>query len=326
MHGVGSAAIRGAIALFFAVAAIAGAGQAEARDQKLKAVATTGMVGDAARAVAGDRAVVEVLMGPGVDPHLYRQTRADVIRLSGADVIFYNGLYLEAQLEPLLLQLAKAKPVIAVAEAAPRDRLLAHDEYKDKFDPHVWMDPELWSAAVIAIRDALSAADPDGRAVYEANAVAYLKQLERLADYARRVLASVPKEARLLVTAHDAFNYFGRAYGFEVRGVQGMSTESEAGLKAIEDLVVLLVERDIPAIFVESSVSERNVQALIEGAKARGRDVVIGGELFSDAMGPDGAYEGTYLGMIDHNVTVISRALGGEAPEQGLNGALKGGY
>jgi manganese/zinc/iron transport system substrate-binding protein len=290
--------------------------------QKISVAATTGMVADAVRAVAGVRAQVEALMGPGVDPHLYRQTRSDVVKLSKADIIFYNGLYLEAQLEELLVKLSERKPVIAIAEAAPRDKRLAHDDYKDKFDPHVWMDPELWTFAVTAVRDALIKLDGEGRPEYEANAAKYLAEIQKLGAYARQSLATVPQNARVLITAHDAFNYFGRAYGFEVIGVQGMSTESEAGLKQIEAMVMLLVDRKIGAIFVESSVSDGNVKALIEGAAARGHTVKIGGELFSDAMGADGSYEGTYIGMIDHNATVITRALGGAAPEKGMAGKL----
>ncbi|MDX2264410.1 MAG: zinc ABC transporter substrate-binding protein [Hyphomicrobiales bacterium] len=293
--------------------------------EKLKIVATTGMVADAVRAIAGERAQVQALMGPGVDPHLYRQTRSDVAALARADMIFFNGLYLEAQLEELLAELAARKPVVAIAESVPPERRLAHDDYKDKFDPHIWMDPALWSQAAAGVLDALIAKDPAGQAAYRANAAAYLGEIERVAAYARTALGSVPQDARVLVTAHDAFNYFGRAYGFEVAGVQGMSTESEAGLQQIERIVETLVARRIGAIFVESSVSDRNVKALIEGAAARGHTVRIGGELFSDAMGPEGSYEGTYLGMIDHNATVIARALGGQAPEKGMDGKLGAG-
>jgi len=293
--------------------------------KKIAVVATTGMVADAAKAVAGDRAEVAALMGPGVDPHLYRQTRSDVIKLSRADIVFYNGLYLEAQLEELLLELGKTKTVVAVAQGAPRDEWLAHDDYKDKFDPHMWIDPALWSNTVGVVRDALIKQDPAGKAAYEANAAKYLQDIEKLAAYAKKSLETVPANARVLISAHDAFNYFGKAYGFEVIGVQGMSTESEAGLKQIEDMVALLVNKKVGAIFVESSVSDRNVKALIEGAAAKGHTVKVGGQLFSDAMGSDGTYEGTYIGMIDHNATVITRALGGEAPAKGLNGKLGAG-
>ncbi len=290
--------------------------------EPLKLVATTGMIADTVSRVAGDRAEVTALMGPGVDPHTYRQTRSDIARMTSADGVFWNGLYLEAQLEDFFASLAKRKPVFAVGEGVPMDRRLAHDSYQDRYDPHVWMDPTLWRFVVAATRDALIELDAEGADTYRANADAMIADLDRLDAYSRKVLGEVPPNARVVVTAHDAFRYFGRAYGFEVLGVQGMSTESEAGLKHIEDMVAVLVDRKIGAIFVESSVSDRNVKALIEGAAAQGWTVKIGGQLFSDAMGPPGTYEGTYLGMIDHNVTTIAGALGAPVPRGGLDGRL----
>lgn len=288
-----------------------------AAQDRLSVVATTGMIADAARQVGGDLVDVTALMGPGVDPHAYRQTRSDIVATAQADLVLWNGLYLEAQLEGFLHELAETRSVVAVAEAIPRNQLIGSEDYEDRFDPHVWMNPNLWSRVVLATRDAMIDVDPGNAATYSANAEAHLAELSELAVYAQTVLASVPAEARVLVTAHDAFNYFGAAYGFEVVGIQGISTESEAGLQRVAELVEMLVARDIRAVFVESSVSDRNIRALIEGAAAQGHTVVIGGELFSDAMGAPGSYEGTYLGMIDHNVTVIARALGGEAPAQG---------
>lgn len=290
--------------------------------EKLNVVATTGMIADAARVIGGDRAEVAGLMGPGVDPHAYRQTQSDVRKLARADLILWNGLYLEAQLEDLMAKLSDRQRVVAVAEAVPADRRVAHDDYAGRFDPHVWMDPALWVLVVDAVRDALIAADPDGADAYSTRAAAYRADVDALGAYARGVLASVPADRRVLITAHDAFNYFGAAYDFDVMGVQGISTESEAGLKRIQDLVDLIVARGIDAVFVESSVSDRALRALVEGAAAQGRDVAIGGELFSDAMGAEGTYEGRYLGMIDHNVTTIARALGGDAPADGWRAQL----
>ncbi|GGD44312.1 metal ABC transporter solute-binding protein, Zn/Mn family [Sinisalibacter lacisalsi] len=297
------------------------AGWATAQD-RLTVVATTGMIADAAREVGGDLVEVRALMGPGVDPHAYRQTRSDIVALANADLVLWHGLYLEAQMEDFLRELARNGNVVAVAESLPRSLLIGHEDYDDKFDPHVWMNPDLWSRVVLEVRDALIAARPDSEAALRANSESHLADLELLAQYATGVLSSVPAESRVLLSAHDAFNYFGLAYGFEVLGIQGISTESEAGLQRISDLVDTLVERKIGAVFVETSVSDRNIRALIEGAAARGHEVVIGGELFSDAMGEDGSYEGTYLGMIDHNATVIARALGGDAPERGMSGLL----
>ena len=293
-----------------------------ARAEPLDVVATTGMIADAARAVGGTEVEVRALMGPGIDPHAYRQTRSDIATMLGADLVLWNGLFLEAQMEEFLLRLASRVPVRAVAEAVPNDRLIAHSDYQGRADPHIWMDPALWTHAVEAVRDALSELRPDAADEFARNASAYIDTLQRLDAYAREIIATVPEHARLLVTAHDAFGYFGRAYGVEVLGVQGISTQSEAGLARIGELVDLIVERTIPAVFVESSVSERNVRALVEGAAARGHEVSVGGELFSDAMGLEGTYQGTYPGMIDHNVTTIVQALGGRVSRGGMVGEL----
>jgi manganese/zinc/iron transport system substrate-binding protein len=264
-------------------------------------------------------------MGPGVDPHAYRQTRTDIVAMTGADLVLRHGLYLEAQMEDFFRDLGARRPVVAVGEAVPADRLIAHTAYADQHDPHVWMDPALWHDVVLAVRDALTAQRPDLAAEFAANAEGHLAEVAALGTYGRTVLASVPADRRVLVTAHDAFAYFGLAHGFEVIGIQGISTESEAGLSRVAELVDLLVDRDIGAVFIETSVSDRNIRALIEGAAARGHEVRIGGELYSDAMGPDGTYEGTYVGMIDHNVTTISRALGGEASPRGMHDRLSAG-
>ncbi len=312
------------LAALAALVSLAGAPRAEANfESPYTVVATVGMVTDIARHVAGERADVIGLMGSGVDPHLYKPTRSDIRRLMKADVVFYNGLLLEGKMTDSLIRAATAgKKVHAVTELLDEQYLLEPDEFDGLYDPHVWMDPSAWAKAVEAVRDKLIEFDPDGASAYRANAASYIEQVEALDAYAVRVLSSVPENQRVLVTAHDAFNYFGRRFGYEVVGIQGISTESEAGVQDVEELVDLLVERNISAVFVESTVSERNIKALIAGAKARGHTVVIGGELFSDAMGDDGTYEGTYIGMIDHNATVIARALGGDAPERGLNGAL----
>jgi manganese/zinc/iron transport system substrate-binding protein len=316
---------RRAVVLGLALAVLATASHAvsAAPAPKLKVVTTVSMLADAVRAVAGDRVAVTSLLGEGVDPHTYRPTRADIARLSGADLIIANGLHLEAQLVEPLKSLARSKTVVFAAERIGRDRLLTDAAYPDRSDPHVWMDPKLWMIAVEAVRDALSAHDPAGKATYEAGAKTYMAELARLDEYARRVLGSVPAESRVLVTAHDAFNYFGRAYGFEVQGIQGVSTESEAGLKRVEELVSLVVSRRIKAAFFESSVPDRNVRALVEGARARGHDLAVGGELYSDALGAPGTYEGTVIGMLDHNITTIARALGGAVPGRGMTGKLK---
>lgn len=300
-------------------------GAAFASTKPLSVVATTGMIADTAARIAGEHGTVRALMGPGVDPHSYRQTRTDILALRRADLILRNGLYLEAQLEDVLEELGTKVPLTTVGDAVPAAELVAHDTYTDRFDPHVWMDPRLWRFTVPAIRDALTRIAPERAGDFERNADEVLGDLDRLGAYATEVLATVPSDSRVLVTAHDAFNYFGRAYGFDVIGIQGISTESEAGLSRVSELVDLLVAREVRAVFVESSVSDRSIRALIEGASARGHKVSIGGELYSDAMGAPGTYEGTYIGMIDHNATIIATSLGGRAPSRGLNGTLSFG-
>lgn len=285
-------------------------------------VATTGMVSDIVAVVAGDKGKVTTLIGDGVDPHLYKPTRADVTRLASADIVFYSGHLLEGKMTDVLVKISRQRPVHAVTESVDPAFVLEPPELAGHPDPHMWMDVKGWMAAVTSVRDALAEYDPANKALYEKNCADYLEQLRKLDEYAREAFSSIPQDKRVLVTAHDAFNYMGRAYDLEVRGIQGLSTESEAGLADLNALVKLLVERKIEAVFVETSVAEKNVRALIEGARAQGSHVKVGGKLFSDAMGKAGTYEGTYIGMIDHNVTTIVRALGGKAPEKGFQGKL----
>lgn len=314
-------------ALLAGLAALAAAPVAvPARAQRrgpLGVLATTGMIGDLVREIGGDRIRLEVLMGPGVDPHLYKATREDLAKMLRAELVFYNGLLLEGKMSDAFVRVARSgKPVHAVTELLPEDQLIEPTGADGHYDPHVWMDPQRWSRAAALIADRLIAQDQPGAATYRRNLAALQGRIGRLDAYAERAIGTIPGRQRVLVTAHDAFNYFARRYGIEVLGIQGLSTESEAGIRRMQDLVSVLVERRIPAVFVETSVSDRNVLALAEGAAARGHRVVVGGELFSDAMGGPGTYEGTYVGMIDHNVTTIVRALGGEAPERGFQGRL----
>ena len=297
----------------------------ESRSYPYKAVATVGMIADVVRNVAGDKAAVDGLIGEGVDPHLYKPTRSDVVALNGADVVFYNGLMLEGKMADVLVRAARGgRSVYAVTEAILEQGDYVLTDESEHYDPHVWMDVKGWIRATHVITQSLGEFDPINKEFYLTNGANYAKELKRLDEYALKAIGSIQEEQRVLVTAHDAFNYMGRAYGLEVRGIQGLSTESEAGVKDIEALVSFLVEHSIPAVFVETSVADKNVRALVEGAEARGHDLTIGGTLFSDAMGTAGSYEGTYVGMIDHNITTIVRALGGEAPEGGMNGRLSG--
>ena len=280
-------------------------------------VATTvGMIGDVTRELAGDKATVANIIGEGVDPHVYKPTKEDIDTLQSSSLILYNGVHLEGKMGEVLESRNQAgTPVTAVAEELPGFEYL-------EGDPHLWMDVSAWSKVAANIQTSLAEFDVDNKSYYEERLATYQTTLTELHAYAEKSLASIPESQRVLVTAHDAFSYLGRAYDLEVRGIQGISTESEAGLQEINSLVAYLVDNKIPAVFVESSVSDKSVKALIEGAAAKGHTVIIGGELFSDAMGETGTYEGTYIGMIDHNVTLITRALGGQAPEQGFQGKL----
>lgn len=292
---------------------------------KPRVVTTIGMITDVVQNIANENIDVVGIIGAGVDPHLYKATRSDIAILSSADIVFYNGLLLEGKLSDALVRVATSgKKVFAVTEQLDPSYLLSPTEFGGHYDPHVWMDPTAWQKTVEVVRAKLTEYSPEQVLAYAEHAAAYLEKLKELDAYSEKVLKTVPEGLRVLVTAHDAFNYFGKRYGYEVLGIQGISTESEAGVKDIERLVKILVEKKIKAVFVESTVSQRNIQALIEGAKAQGHSVAIGGQLFSDAMGKPGTYEGTYIGMIDHNVTTIAKALGGTAPEKGLSGKLMG--
>jgi len=271
-------------------------------------VATTTIVADLVRQVAGDRVTIDCLMGDGIDPHSYKATPRDADRLGGANLGVASGLHLEGKLAALLEKLATRIPVVAVADALPPELLL--DAGGGLHDPHVWFDARLWGRCVPALVEALVRIDPAGEAEYRRRAAAHVRDLETADETVRRTIGTMPEGRRVLVTAHDAFRYFGRAYGIEVVGVQGTSTESEAGLNDINRLVTLLVERAIPAVFVETSVSDRNVAALVEGAAARGQRVAIGGRLYSDSLGGPGSGAETLVGTLEANARTIAAALG----------------
>ncbi len=275
----------------------------------VRVVATTGMIADAARQVGGDKVIVTGLMGAGVDPHLYRASEGDVRRLAEAEVIFYNGLHLEAGMGDVLERMAGRTRTVAVGEAIDHSRLLAPPEFKGAFDPHIWFDVQMWTSVVERVRDALAGYDPANAEIYRANAARYLAELKELHEYVLAQAARVPAGQRVLVTAHDAFNYFGRAYGFEVRGLQGISTAAEAGTADVQSLAEFIAARRIPAVFVESSIPQRTIEAVQAAVRARGFETRIGGQLFSDAMGDAGTPEGSYTGMVRHNINTITGAL-----------------
>jgi manganese/zinc/iron transport system substrate-binding protein len=293
------------------------------KDSKLiKIVATVGMVADLVEKVAGKRAQVSQIMGAGVDPHLYKSTRDDVRSMMSADMVFYSGLSLEGKMTDTLLKLAREKPVVAVTQKLDPNDLLAPAEATGHPDPHVWMDVSAWAKCIGIVEESLTKFAPQYQEEFQKNAAAYHNELSKLHTYGILSLQTIPAESRLLITSHDAFNYFGRAYNLQVKGVQGISTESEAGLLHVNHLVDEIVQKKIKAIFVESSVSQKSIEAIIEGVRMQGHDIIIGGVLFSDAMGEKGTYEGTYIGMLDHNITLVTIGLGGSCPEKGLNGKL----
>ncbi|MDP1509669.1 zinc ABC transporter substrate-binding protein [Paenibacillus sp. CMAA1739] len=285
-------------------------GAAREAGQKIKATATIGMISDIVGKVGGAYVEVTGIMKSGVDPHLYKASQGDMHKLDEADVIFYNGLHLEGKMQDILEKISKQKPVIPVSKNIAQNQLrAASPKMGAEYDPHIWFNVQNWMSAVETVRDVLSELDAAHAKDYKANAEAYLAELRELDDYTREQIASIPKAQRILVTAHDAFGYFGDAYQIQVRGLQGMSTESEAGSQDVTKLRDYLVEHEIKAIFVESSVPRKAIDAVIQGAAQQGHTIKVGGELYSDAMGEEGTEDGTYIGMVKHNVNTIVRAL-----------------
>jgi manganese/zinc/iron transport system substrate-binding protein len=283
--------------------------QQKQADGRINVVCTTGMIADMAQQVGGERVKVIGLMGPGVDPHYYKASQGDVAKLRKADVVFYNGLFLEGKMEGIFTKMARDKKVVAVAAELPPEILRKPAEFAGHFDPHIWFDVGLWRQTIDKVVSTLAEMDPEGASNYQANGDAYNAALGELDQWVRQAVETIPKAQRLLVTAHDAFGYFGRAYGVEVVALQGVSTVAEYGVKDVSQLVDLIVERQVKAIFVESSVPERSINAVRQGCQARGFTVEIGGTLYSDAMGGEGSGADTYIGMVKTNVNTVVSAL-----------------
>lgn len=283
-------------------------------ERKIRVVATTNIVADLVANIGGERLEVVSLMGPGVDPHLYRASEGDVRRMRDADIIFYNGLHLEGRMADLFDQMQRRIRTVAVADGIDPLLLDATPEFEGNYDPHVWFDVSMWMQAAEFVRDYLMDVDSVHAGIYERNASQYLAELDSLHRYVRVEAQRVPEERRVIVTAHDAFHYFGRAYGFEVRGLQGISTAAEAGTADVQELARFIVERRIPAIFIETSVPTRSIEAVRAAARARGLPVEIGGHLYSDALGSPGTPTGTYVGTVRHNIDTIVEALLRELP------------
>lgn len=290
------------------------AAPAVAEDDPLDVVATVGMIADVARNVGGACVSVTAIMGPGVDPHLYQASAGDVRSFQTADLILYSGYSLEGQLGAVLGRFSEMKPTVALAPSSidPGQLITVQDIYG--IDPHLWMDASLWARIAPTIAAEIGKLRPDCAEAAAARAEAYGEQLAALDAWAGQAIATIPEGQRILVTAHDAFNYYGRAYGIEVAGIQGISTESEAGVADIREMAALVAERQVPAVFIESTINPRTIQAVIDAARERGHTVTIGGELYSDAMGAEGTAGGTYIGMIYENTRAIVAALGGTPP------------
>lgn len=276
---------------------------------QLRIVTTTGMIKDAVENIVGERAQVTALMGPGVDPHLYKATQGDLQKLTDADIVFYNGLHLEGKMGEVLEKLGKLKPVIAVSSEIPDSLLRNVPGFQGAYDPHIWFDIKLWQLAVLRISNFLLDYDSANAITYKERSDRYLVKLDSLHESVKQAILEIPEQQRVLITAHDAFGYFGDAYHIEVKGLQGISTISEFGLKDVTELVSFIINRKIKAIFVESSVSQKSIEAVVEGCRERNWNVQIGGTLYSDAMGQAGTPEGTYSGMVNANVKTIVSAL-----------------
>ena len=283
---------------------------ADIASRPINVVATTSIVADVVAQVGGDRVLVTSLMGAGIDPHLYKASEGDMLKLQNADIVFYSGLHLEAQMGKVLEQMNLiGRITVAVTSSIAPEQLLGGVTYTTNHDPHVWFDVTLWMKTVAVIQTALTQMDPSHAAVYEQNAQRYQASLQELHAYVLAQAQRVPVQQRVIITAHDAFRYFGRAYGFEVRGLQGISTESQAGTADVQSLTEFIVTRRIPAIFVETSIPQRNIEAVQAAVQAQSFQVKIGGSLFSDALGSPDTPAGTYIGMVRYNIDTIVNAL-----------------
>lgn len=297
--------------LLISACAPAGSGEKDLSSAPtLKVVATTNMVADLVRTIGGDHVDLVSLMGPGIDPHLYKASEGDVARMAGADVIFYGGLHLEGKMVDIFEQMdSRGKRAVAVTDGIDREKLIESEVFGGHYDPHVWFDVTLWQDAAQYVTEYLSDINSVNQAVYRSNLDTYLQALSETDTWVRTEVNTLDPGQRVLITSHDAFGYFGRAYDFEVYGLQGISTVAEAGTADVQSLSTMVAERRIPAMFVESSVPRRGIEAVQQAVRAKGFHVTIGGSLFSDALGVEGTPEGTYTGMIRHNVTTIISGL-----------------
>lgn len=276
---------------------------------KLNVVTTTTMITDLVQNIGGDSINLQGLMGSGVDPHLYKASEGDVSKLTNADVIFYSGLHLEGKLVDVFEKMNRTNTTIALAEVLDKNKLIGSEYFASNYDPHIWFNIRYWKQLTTYLTQELSKLDPKNAAYFEKNNIEYLQKLDVLESEIKNTISTLPQEKRILVTAHDAFNYFGEAYGFEVVGLQGLSTATEAGVQDVQNLAKLIIDKKVKAIFIESSVPKRTIEALQQAVLAQGFQVEIGGTLYSDALGNSGTKEGTYFGMFEYNVNTIVNAL-----------------
>jgi manganese/zinc/iron transport system substrate-binding protein len=298
------------ILFLLTVSLLISCGDKKEENGKLKVVTTTTMITDLVENIGGDLIEVNGLMGSGIDPHLYKASQGDFRKLDRADVIFYNGLHLEGKLVEVFEKMnEQAKTTIAISDGVEEKTLIGSAYFASNYDPHIWFDLGYWNEITVYVTKRLSELDPENTKAFEANRDVYLKKLKQLQTDLDKKVEELPKEKRILVTAHDAFNYYGRTFDFEVVGLQGISTATEAGVKDVQRITQFIIDNNIKAVFIESSVPRRTVEALQAAVNAQDHDVKIGGELFSDALGSAGTREGTYIGMYKHNVNTIVNAL-----------------
>ncbi|WP_272150586.1 metal ABC transporter solute-binding protein, Zn/Mn family [Tenacibaculum aiptasiae] len=280
------------------------------KNDKLNVVTTTTMITDLVKNIGGDKIEVNGLMGAGVDPHLYKASEGDVSKLFNADVVIYNGLHLEGKLEEVFEKMKhQNKKTITVSDIIDKSTLIGSEAFASNYDPHIWFDINNWIKITLYVVDKLSALDSKNAVFYKSNGEEYLNKLKELNQNISAKINELPIDKRILVTAHDAFNYFGRQHKFNVVGLQGLSTATEAGVQDVQKLAKFIIDNDVKAIFVESSVPKRTIEALQEAVKSKGKEVAIGGTLYSDALGNAGTKEGTYIGMYETNVNTIIDAL-----------------
>jgi manganese/zinc/iron transport system substrate-binding protein len=281
-----------------------GCSPSQTENGQLKIVCTTGIIEDALVNMYGDVANVQAIMGPGVDPHLYKPSQSDVSLLTHADIIVHNGLHLEGKMSEVLHKLGRTKKVYAMSDGLSKDKLRLLDAKSGVYDPHIWFDTELWRNAVQQVGEAISKDFPQFQSA-QPKISKYVHALDSIDKLIRNKVSQIDSTKRILIASHDAFNYFGSAYGVHVRGLQGVSTVAEYGLRDVTDLVNFIIDNNIKTVFIETSVSSRSIDAVIKGCEAKGFKVEIGGKLFSDALGDKGTSEGTYMGMVVYNVNLM---------------------